>query len=90
MPGRHKEHREQLAVEHQGKEPGPRTLAALIDQVRREGIGTVFVQKQFGSALAEVLASEIGGAVVTLDPLSADYQANLLSAARAIAEAGRP
>ncbi len=76
---------EQLAVEFEGKEPGPRALAELVDILEREGIRTVFAQKQFSSNLVEVLAAEIDGTVVVLDPLAEDYLDNLLEAARAIA-----
>jgi len=81
---------EQLAVEHEGKEPGPRALARLIEMVQREGISTIFVQKQFSDRIAATLAAEIGGRVVALDPLAEDYFVNLLEAARAISGSGDP
>ena len=81
---------EQLAVEHEGKEPGPRALARLIEMIQREGISTIFVQKQFSDRIAATLAAEIGGRVVALDPLAEDYFVNLLEAARAISGSGDP
>lgn len=75
---------EQLAVEHQGKAPGPRTLARLVERAGIEGIGSVFVQEQVSGRLAQTLADALGARVVVLDPLAADYFDNLLSAARAI------
>ena len=37
----------------------------------------IFVQPQFSSADAAMIAREIGGAVVPMDPLARDYLANL-------------
>lgn len=76
---------EQIAVEHEGKEPGPKKLSLLIDLIRSEQINTVFAQEQFGSQVTATLADEISGRVVVLDPLSGDYVSNLLRAAAAIA-----
>jgi len=75
---------EQLAVEYEGKEPGPNALARLIELAEREDIRTIFVQKQFDSRVATSLANEIDGHVVVLDPLAEDYFDNLRAAARAI------
>lgn len=75
---------EQIAVEHEGKEPGPRSLALLLEMAAGEGIESIFVQEQFSSRTAEALAAGIGADVVSLDPLAEDYVANLLGAARAI------
>lgn len=75
---------EQLAVEHQGKAPGPRTLAQLVERAGKEGIGSVFVQEQVSGRLARTLADALGATVVVLNPLAMDYFDNLLSAARAI------
>ena len=75
---------EQLSVEHEGKEPGPRTLANLIAASKRLNIRKVFVQKQFSTRLAGTLAQELEGRVVVLDPLAEDYIENLRQAAKAI------
>jgi zinc transport system substrate-binding protein len=80
---------EQIAIEREGKEPGPRSLAAVIDQARREDIRTVFVQSQFSRHSAEAVARAIDGRVVQVDPLSADYAANLRRVAEALAGAMR-
>jgi zinc transport system substrate-binding protein len=72
----------QVAVESGGGEPGPRELAALIEAASGEGVRAIFVQPQHSRRSAEVLATEIGAAVVPADPLAEDYLENL----RAIAE----
>ncbi len=77
---------EQVAIEHEHKEPDPHELAELIEHAREEGVKVVFVQPQFDSAAAETLAREIGARVEPLDPLAYDWPANLRRAARALAE----
>jgi zinc transport system substrate-binding protein len=79
---------EQVPIEHEGKPPGARRLAALIDQAQNAGIRVVFVQPQFDHRAAEQLARAIGGKVVAIDPLSADYIANLRRVADALVAAG--
>jgi zinc transport system substrate-binding protein len=78
---------EQVAIEHEHKEPDARELGELIEQAREEKVAVVFVQPQFDPASAELLASEIGARVEPLDPLAYDWPANLRRAARAIAGA---
>lgn len=77
----------QTAVEAEGKEPGPRRLAALMDRARAEGVKVIFVQPQFSAKSAEAVARAIGGAVVPLDDLAEDYLANLERVAAALAGA---
>lgn len=79
----------QVPIENEGKEPGARRIAVLIDQARREGIRVIFVQPQFNRRSAEQIAHAIGGRVVAIDPLSPDYVDNLREVARQIADAGK-
>ncbi len=67
----------QVPVELEGKEPTGKQLARLIDLAEKDGIKVIFVEPQFSKKSAEVLAKSIGGAVVPLDPLAADYLKNL-------------
>ncbi len=76
----------QEAVELEGKGPGPRRLAGLIDQAKAKGVKVIFVQPQFSPASAAALARAIGGVVVPLDPLSRDYLANLRAMAQKVAQ----
>jgi zinc transport system substrate-binding protein len=79
----------QVSVEREGKEPGARALATIIDQAKQERIRVVFVQPQQDERLADQIAHAIGGVVVTVDPLAADYVGNLRRVARQFAEALR-
>ncbi|MBK1702381.1 ABC transporter substrate-binding protein [Thiococcus pfennigii] len=80
----------QIPIEFEGKTPGPRTLASLIDQARAAGIRVILVEPQFSPKAAEQVARAIDGRVESIDPLAADYIANLRSVARTIAGAARP
>ncbi|MGF1642805.1 MAG: metal ABC transporter solute-binding protein, Zn/Mn family [Thiotrichales bacterium] len=80
---------EQLAMEHEGKAPGPRHLARLIDRAKALGLRALFVQPQIQSQDTKTLAEAIGASLVVIDPLAADYIDNLRRVAQAIADAGR-
>lgn len=77
----------QVAIEHEGKQPGARTLAGLIEQARREHIRVILVQPQFDTRLARQVARAIDGRIVTVDPLSADYMENLRRVAQELKQA---
>jgi zinc transport system substrate-binding protein len=68
---------EQVPIEIEGKNPKPAQLEALISQAREQQIRVVFVQPQFSSKRAELVAREIGGQVVLADPLALDWLTNL-------------
>ena len=68
---------EQVPVEVEGKDPKPAQLKALIDQAKKTGIQVIFVQPQFSTKSAALIAREIGGQVVFADPLAQDWSANL-------------
>ncbi len=78
---------EQIPIESEGKQPGPKTLARLIDLARHDGIKVIFVQKQFSRRNAEAVARAIGGKVVAVDPLAENYLENLRNVAKIFAEA---
>jgi len=80
----------QVSIEHEGKEPSARGLAALIDQAKRQKVRVVFVQPQFDRQSAAQVARAIGGSVVAVDPLAADYVDNLRRVGREFARALQP
>jgi len=81
---------EQITIETEGKEPGPRSLDRIIQRARAAGIGVVFLQDEFNKRSAERVAEAIGARVVSVDPLAADYIANMRRVGRVIAEAVAP
>ncbi|MGF1547006.1 MAG: metal ABC transporter solute-binding protein, Zn/Mn family [Thiotrichales bacterium] len=78
---------EQLAMEHEGKSPGPRHLARLIERARALQLRVLFVQPQMQTQDTQTLAEAIGARRVVIDPLAPDYIDNLRRVARAIADA---
>jgi zinc transport system substrate-binding protein len=67
----------QVPIEIEGKDPKPAQLKDLIEHARENGIRVVFVQPQFSTQSAEVVAREIGGQVAFADPLAEDWMGNL-------------
>jgi ABC-type Zn uptake system ZnuABC Zn-binding protein ZnuA len=72
---------QQVPIEIEGKSPKPARLKALIEHAGAKGIKVIFVQPQFSSKSAELVAREIGGRVVFADPLAEDWLANLTAVA---------
>jgi zinc transport system substrate-binding protein len=68
---------EQVPIEVEGKSPKPAQLKMLIQQARQRDIKVVFVQPQFSTKSAEIVAKEIGGQVAFADPLAEDWLSNM-------------
>ena len=75
---------QQVAIEHEGKEPSPRELSDLIRSARDDGIRVVFVQPQSSTRAASTIADAIGGRVAALDPLARDWPQNLRQVAKTL------
>ena len=67
----------QTPIEIEGKNPKPAQLKTLIQNAREKGVKVIFVQPQFSTKSAEVVAREIGGQVAFADPLAEDWMDNL-------------
>jgi zinc transport system substrate-binding protein len=68
---------QQVPIEIEGKDPKPAQLKVLIQHARVRDIRVIFVQPQFSSTSASVVARKIGGQMVFADPLAEDWMANL-------------
>lgn len=66
-----------IALESEGKAATVQGMAEVIDFAKDNGIQTVFYQSEFDSKQAELLAAEIGGKAVQLNPLSENVIENL-------------
>ncbi|WP_323696724.1 MULTISPECIES: metal ABC transporter solute-binding protein, Zn/Mn family [Thiorhodovibrio] len=75
----------QIPVEFEGKEPGAKRLAVVIEQARASDIHVVVVQPQFDQRAARRVAQAIDGRVASVDPLSVDYAESLRALAQVIA-----
>lgn len=71
----------QVPIEIEGKDPKPAQLQTLIAEARSEGIRVIFVQPQFSTKRAELVAREIGGQVVVADPLALNWLDNMRAVA---------
>lgn len=80
----------QLAVEHEGKEPGPKAMQGLIEQARALGLNTLFVEPQFHHHASHTVAEGFDGRTVQIDPLAPDLIANLRAVSLKIVESLTP
>ena len=78
---------EQIPIEHQGKEPGPRAIQKIVTKGKNLKIKVIFVQKQFGLLIAQKISKTIGASVQEIDPLSENYLENMRQTAKAISRA---
>ena len=75
----------QISIEEGGKEPSPAHLKALIDVCQAENVGVIFVQPEFDKRNAETIAQQTGTKVVPINPLSYDWEEEMLNVANALA-----
>ena len=78
---------EQISVGEGGKEPTPERIASIIEEAKRNNITKIFASPQFKDK-AEVIAKEIGGKVVEINPLAENYIENMRKFAEELAEEG--
>lgn len=63
----------QISIENDGKTPSPTHMKKMLDLAREHKIKTVFIQKQFNTENATVIAKDINAELIQIDPLSADW-----------------
>lgn len=80
---------EMIALEKEGKEPGPRDMAEVLEKARALDIKAVIYQQEISGKEAAVLAEELGGKEIMIDPLSADYESMLRRTAEVFRESSR-
>jgi zinc transport system substrate-binding protein len=69
-----------------GNDATAQQLQDMIDLANEKSIKVIYIQAEFDSSQAEEYAEEIGGEVLQLSPLSADYIGELVNAAKMMAE----
>ena len=79
----------QIPAEIEGKDPKPAQLAELISHAKEQNIKVVFAQPQFSKKSADVIAREIGGEVILIDPLEENWLENLREVAKTFKETVR-
>lgn len=76
-----------MAIEKDGKEPGPRYLQEIIADAADRGIKNVFYQAEIDSRKTKAVAESLNGESIKLTPLAENYAENLKIMAKKIAEA---
>ena len=74
----------QISIEEDGKEPSPAQLKALIETCKKENANVIFVQQEFDMRNALLIAGELGVGVVPINPLSYDWQKEMINIARSL------
>ena len=72
-------------IEAGGKEPSPAYLKQLVDECREAGVRVIFVQPEFDRRNAELLARQTGAQIIDINPLSYNWQQEMLHVARSLA-----
>lgn len=75
------------ALEEDGKEATAEHMQQIIDYAKSQNIKAIFYQSELDSRQAQAFADELGGKTIMLEPLAADYIANLEKMAKLMAEA---
>ncbi len=74
----------QISIEEGGKEPSPAHLQELIEMCRKQDARVIFVQQEFDTRNARLIADELEVNVVSINPLSYDWQEEMLNVARSL------
>lgn len=79
----------QIPVEVEGKEPKPADLENLVKTARKYNIKAVLTSPQFSDRSAKILAGELGGKVLKIDPLAENWLDNMKKVGSVIKAAAR-
>jgi len=75
----------QVAIEAEGKEPGPKHLGELISRMKHEKVAFIYIQPQFSQKSARTVSEEIGAELIPLDPLAYNVVENILEIGKTLA-----
>ncbi len=62
----------QIAIEHDGKEPSLRQTTALIEKAKEHGVKAILRQPQYSEDKVRAIANDAGAEIITTDPLAED------------------
>ncbi|AVM53057.1 zinc transport system substrate-binding protein [Bacteroides zoogleoformans] len=74
----------QIPIEASGKEPSPAHLKELIKTCKAEKVRIIFIQPEFDRRNAELIARQTGTQVVSINPLSYDWEEEMLNVAKSL------
>ncbi len=66
-----------IPIEEEGKEPTGEGIKYVIDYANEHNIKVIFASPQFNQESAQTIANEIGGEVISIDPLAMNYIDNM-------------
>ena len=75
----------QYSIEVDGKNPTPRQIAELVKKAKQENIKVIFMQEEYDIKNAEPITKETGARIVIINPLSYNWDQELIKIAKAIA-----
>lgn len=76
----------QISIEEGGKEPSPSHLQKLIKECQNRQVNTVFVQKEFDTRNAELIAKEIKAKIVPINPLNYNWPDEMIHISQALSK----
>jgi zinc transport system substrate-binding protein len=76
----------QYCIEMDGKEPSPEQLKTLIETARKQSIQTIFIQQEFDRKNAELIARETGCKLIVINPLSYNWDEEMIRIAQALSD----
>lgn len=79
----------QYAIEEEGREPSITQLKGLIQRAKSEGINIIFVQKEFSNRNIKVFIDATHSKAVEINPLSYDWEGQMLLITKEIAQSGK-
>lgn len=68
---------EQIAIEHDGKEPTPKQLTTLSERAASENIGAILIQPQYNADKVRPIAEEVEAKIITTNPLAEDIEGEI-------------
>lgn len=74
----------QICMEENGKEPSPASLQQIIKEGKANQVHTIFIQKEFDTRNAQLIADEMELKVITINPLSYHWQKEMIRIAEAL------
>ena len=79
----------QYAIEEEGREPSITQLKELIQRAKSEEINLIFVQKEFSNRNIQVFIDATHSKAVEINPLSYDWEGQMLLITKEIAQSGK-
>ncbi|MDQ7032296.1 MAG: zinc ABC transporter substrate-binding protein [Desulfonauticus sp.] len=68
----------QIAIQIRGREPSAKDMAWIVQVIKQHKIPILFIQPQFSPKKAQVIAKQLGIKVMLADPLSREWEKNIL------------